>query len=118
MNKKPLLPFQFWDQQSLGADATSSVTDIRYQDNITFQLNVTGSPVGQFIVQGCDDYSAAPFGSLIDAGTWVDIVTADVNGADQIIFDGNQIGFHYIRIFYDRTSGTGAVDGYVTGKQV
>lgn len=118
MKKNPLLPYKFWDEQSLGTDATSSVFDIRYQDNITFQLICSGTPSGVFYVQGCNNYETSPMGTGIDAGDWVDIASATVVTADDVILDGNQLGFHFVRIFYDRTASTGTVTGYVTGKQV
>jgi hypothetical protein len=116
----PLAPCQVANALSLGADATSDVTGILYQDNIVYQASLTGSPVGVLYVQGSVDYvpgapnSAAPF----NAGNWVNITFANISAADDVIFDLNQIPTPFIRLFYDRTSGTGAMTALVAGKKV
>lgn len=116
----PLPPCSVAEALDLSTDQTSDVTGIIYQDNIVYQASLTGAPVGVLYVQGSVDYSpgspqsAAPF----NAGNWVNITSATISSADDVIFDLNQIPTPFIRLFYDRTSGTGAMTALVAGKKV
>ena len=110
---------------SLAASFSSTPFDIRTLDNIAVQLNATTSnAVGTFSVQGSLDYnpggSTSPSGPV--AGNWIAITLpaiptlASVDA--QFLLDLNQLSFPWLRIAYTRTSGTGTVDIYVSGKAV
>lgn len=120
MKKNPLLSYQFWENVDLSQDQTSTVIDIRYQDNITAQVNMSGAPNGTLYVQGSNDYKAAPFGAPINSGTWINIsdAVAVVSASGNIVLEGNQLGCHFVRFFWDFSSGTGTANGFVVGKQV
>lgn len=118
MKKTPLLAFKFWDALSSAVDRTSQAVDVRYQDNITFQFSLTGTPTGTIFIQGSDDYFADSQGVVVNAGNWVNITSAVIAGADEVFFDGNQLGSLYVRAFFDSTGGAGAITGTVAGKQV
>ena len=106
------------------ATVTSPVTQVNYHDNLVYQCNITGSPVGTLAMQASDDYlainTAGGQTNVINAGNWVTIsgMTAAVTTAETIIFDCNQLAPMSIRLLYTKTSGTGAIDIYVSGKQV
>lgn len=117
----PLAPYPVVAAGDLSADVTSAVTGIVYQDNVVYQCLLTGAPVGTLYVQGSVDYKPGPpadNNTPAFAGTWVDIIHADIAGADQVIFDLNQLPVPYIRVFYDFTSGTGSMDVLVSAKKV
>lgn len=116
----PLEPYPVFTAADLSADATSEVTGIKYQDNICYQCSLTGAPVGILYVQGSIDYVPGAYNTSPprNAGNWVNITSATISAADDVIFDLNQIPLPYIRLFYDSTSGSGAIDAIVAGKKV
>jgi hypothetical protein len=123
--RKNTLPvFHLIQAESMGADITSQVVDIRYMDNVALQLVWTGDAVGPFEVQGSLDFvpPPQPGGTPVNAGTWVDLTLspapAAAGSADSALIDLNQLSFPFVRVFFDRTSGTGTLNGYVSGKQV
>lgn len=118
MNKSTLVPVKIAAAQSMAANFSTAPTDIRYQDNITYQVNVTsGTGIGVMDVEVSSDYN--PLTS--NAGNWTALgvaYRAVIDGTGVGVFDLNQLGPCYSRLTYTRTSGTGAMDIYVSGKQV
>ena len=108
----------------LSANRTSAVTQISYQDNISYQCIVTGTCSGTFAVQGSLNYQPTPQGVQNDpaaSGDWVTLGTLTVAGTDLLLFDVNQCAFPNIRIIYtDASSGTGSAtcQVLVSGKKV
>ena len=104
------------------ASITSVATNIQYLDNIGIQLNFTGSPNGTFAVQVSADYQQDPEGSIRVPGNWIPIALPSTplasGSAGQIYIDLNQLSAPYIRVVYTKTSGTGTLNAFVTGKQV
>lgn len=120
MRNNPLAPYEIISAGDLSGNLTSAVTGISYQDNISIQCVVTGSPVGDFAVQGSNDYIPGPNHTTpaLNAGNWVTLGTLSVTGADDLLFDVNQMPFPYIRLIYTSTSGTGAVTATIAAKKV
>ncbi len=124
MNRKdPIPPYLAVSAGDLSAaTVTSPVTQVNYHDNLVYQCNITGSPVGLLEAQASDDYlainTAGGQTNVIRAGNWVTITSAAVTTAATIIFDLNQIGPMAVRLLYTKTSGTGAIDVWISGKQV
>lgn len=116
--KSTLTPTRIAAAADLSADYTSSVTAVQWQDNIVYQVNVlTGTPVGVLNVETSSDYNATTGNS----GNWITLgagYQATVNGTGSGVLDINQLGPCYVRLKYTRTSGTGTMDIYVSGKQV
>ncbi len=108
--------------RSMAASITSPVTSIKFLDNCMIQLNFTGVPVGTFAVQVSADYNQDSFGNVINAGNWVALPLSPSpiasGAADQIIIDMNEMPAPWMRVVYTRTSGTGALDMYVTAKMI
>lgn len=104
------------------ASITSSVTNIQYLDNIGIQLNFTGVPVGTFAVQVSADYLQDDYGNVQNAGNWIPLTLspspAASGAAAQIYLDLNQLSAPWIRVVYTKTSGTGTLNGYITGKML
>ena len=100
------------------ASLTSTVTDIRYLDNIALQLVMTGTPTGTFAVQVSSDYN--PVTGV--AGTFIPITLspapAATGGAQNIYIDLNQLATPFIRVVYTRSAGSGTLDITITAKSV
>lgn len=121
--RNQLYQFKFLNGQSLAASFNSSPTNIEFLDNVGYQLNVTtANAVGTFSFQVSLDYNQDSQGNVQNAGNWVDLplsTTPTLASADvTVMFDGNQIQAPWIRVAYTRTSGTGTVTGYVSGKMI
>lgn len=107
---------------NMGGVLTSRPVYVQYLDNISVQLVFTGNPSGRFQVQGSADHEADWLGNVIVEGTWVgmtlDPIPVASGSADTILIDINQISFPYIRVYYEFLSGSGILNGYVSGKAV
>lgn len=116
--KSNLTPVRIALDADLSADYTSAVTTISFQDNVVYQVNVkTGTPVGVLDVQTSTDYNFTNGA----AGNWTSLgaaFQATVNGTGTGVLDLNQVGPCFVRLKYTRTSGTGTMDIFVSGKQV
>lgn len=103
------------------ATITSDVTDIRYLDNISIQCIFTGTPTGSFALEGSLNYYKIN-GAVQNTGTWTPITLSSTpaasGSAGNILLDLNQLSFPYIRIVYTKTSGTGTLNVYISGKAV
>lgn len=109
---------------------SSAVTNITHKDNVAYQLAWTGTPNGQFYVQGSLDYNPGVPQSEPDGaqnnGTWTTIPAEDDLGnppvasgsAGQILMDLSQLPFPFIRIQYVNASGSGTLTGWVSGKAI
>lgn len=104
---------------------TSSVTAIEFLDNIGYQFNFTGSPVGTFSIQVSMDYDQDNNGNVITAGSWVSIpVTLSGTSytliptslGSPIYIDLNQLSAPWIRAIYTFTSGSGTLNAFICGK--
>lgn len=119
-SKNALTPFQLIVAQSMAGDVTSSPTNVQWLDNVSIQLNFSGTPTGTFSVQGSLDYKAYPLtGVQESAGNWITITTASASGAaGNVLFDLNQLSFPWVRVIYTRSGGSGTLDGFISAKAV
>jgi len=112
----------FWATAAdISSDQTSNPLDMKGAKMVALQAIVSGTAtlVGPIYVQGSMDYSAAP-----TAPTWVTLedsagapITAATlaSGAGPYSDGGvTEICWPWIRFFFDRTSGTGTINAYVT----
>lgn len=117
--KNNLLKFQNITNGDMSqASITSAVTSIQFLDNISIQLNFTGSPVGIAAVQVSADHSQDMFGNVTVAGNWVTVSSASMVGGSPIYFDLNQLSAPFIRVVYTRTSGSGTLNGFISAKML
>ena len=104
------------------ATLTSSVVEIRNQDNVGIQLSWTGTAVGTFAVQISINHAEDANGNVTVAGDWVPLTLspsiAAAGSADSAIIDLNQMSASYIRVVYTRSSGTGTLNAYITAKGI
>lgn len=120
--KNNLRLYQNITAASMAGNVTSTVTNIQFLDNIAVQLNFTGTPVGTFTVQVSADYAQDDLGNVTNSGNWIPItlnpVPSAAGTADQIFIDLNQLAAPWIRVVYTRTSGSGTLNSFITGKML
>ncbi len=126
MRKNVNIPIKIVSAASMSADYTSTPFNIQYQDNVAIQVNITTSDaIGPVYIQGSLDYVPAGVNianGVPNAGNWVTLTLnpqpAAAGANDVFLYDLNQLSFPWIRIFFDRTSGTGTFDAYLSTKEV
>ena len=104
------------------ASITSAVTNIQFLDNISIQLNFSGSPTGTFAIQVSVDYVQDDNGNVVTPGNWVAISlpsTPVASGSPgSIVIDLNQLATPWIRVVYTKSSGTGTLNSFISGKML
>lgn len=117
-----LNPVQILDGADMSADITSDPVEVKLQDNVGVQLHWTGDAVGTFSIEVSMNYEEDINGNVVNAGNWIaltlspSIVASGV--ADDAYIDLNQLSAMYVRIFFDRTSGSGSLDAWINAKGV
>ena len=100
---------------------TSSVTNIQFLDNLAIQLNFSGSPVGTFEVQVSIDYAQDNNGNVTNSGNWVPVTlnpSPDTSQGSPIFINMQQLAAPWIRVVYTKTSGSGTLNAYISGKMI
>lgn len=115
------------------ASLTSTVTNIQYLDDIGYQFNWTGSPVGNFQLQVSADYAQDGMSppNVTNAGNWVPLTFTYWDGSmfvtgtsipttvgSPIYIDLALLSAPWIRAVYTKVSGSGTLDAFVTAKQI
>lgn len=122
MSYNLLNPVHIITAASMTSTVTSSVAEVKLQDDIGIQLKWTGTPTGTFKFQISMDYKADAEGNVVNAGNWVTvpvlpIITA-AGAPDDAYVDLMQLSTPYLRVQYVPTAGTGTLDVYVNGKGI
>lgn len=122
MSYNLLRPVTIYSSTAMATSATSTIVEIKNQDNVGVQLHWTGVPVGTFDVQISSDYSVDIEGNVQNSGHWVSLalnpaITA-AGSADDAYVDLNQMSAQYVRVVYTAGSGTGVLSGIVVAKGV
>lgn len=122
MSYNLLRPVTIFSAVSMASSATSSVVEIRNQDNVGIQLTWTGTPVGTFAVQVSSDHLEDLKGNVLTPGNWVSLplspaISASGSG-DTAYIDLNQISAMYVRVVYTAGSGAGSLTGIVVAKGI
>lgn len=107
--KYVLEPLNIITNGSMATDLTSNTITCKYLDNISIQINFTGSPNGSFAVDVSNDNV-----NFIN----LNLSPAVTTSSSPIGIDINQTGFAYLRVRYVRSSGTGTLNVIVTGKSI
>lgn len=93
---------------SMGADATGTGLDVAEATHVAVQSVWSGgsTPVGLLLVQASNDDS-----------TYTTIDSQAVSGdSGSLIYKASDVGYRYIRAFYDRTSGSGTLSVKISAK--
>lgn len=127
--KQAALPFNVFSGVLVSGSASggaftyvSSVTAIQYKDNVGYQVNFTGLPVGFIQVAACNDYnpqlpqSANPLNSNAN-GNWIALASVAMqNATTPIGFNLNQVPFAYVQLQYVNATSSGVLTGWITSK--
>lgn len=117
-----LQPIRIVTDGDMSADVVSRVISTRYLNQASISLLFTGTPTGDFLVESSHDYvpddefrTSPP-----NAGTWqaLDLGTtlAAAGAAGATGVDVTLSGVPWLRVTYDRTSGTGTLNAYISAK--
>ncbi len=112
MSAKAVLPvYQTITDQDMTTSVTSLVTDVGSVDNIGIQATFTGTPDGEFFIEGS-----------VNNTTWVPLdfdtpILASGTG-DDFIFSIRQFPYPKIRLRYVATSGSGTLNAWVFAKRL
>lgn len=112
---------------SMAGNLISNPTILQSLTKASYSLSWSGTtPVGTVSVQGSNDYSLNPNGSVLNAGTW-NTLTLSVNGqpATTVAVSGNtgngaidivETALYALRLIYTAGSGTGSLTVVFNGK--
>lgn len=114
MGRKNVLPsYKMASAADMSADITTSATSVLNLDKASIHIAWSGTaPVGIVIVQARNGEND-PWYALDMGGT---IAISGASGSHQLVF--NELPFTDIRLMYDRTSGSGALNATLTMKVV
>ena len=127
--KTAALPFNIFNTIAVsgsasfgGATFTSSITAVRYLDNVGYQINYTGAPQGVIQVNACNDYNPElpqtgnPQNSSQN-GTWITLASLSiVNTVSPIGFNLNQVPFGYVQCQFISSTASGILTGWIAAK--
>lgn len=120
--KNALLKFQNINAGDMSANITSVVTNIQFLDNVGVELDWTGTPTGTVNVQVSVSYAQDAEGNVTNAGTWNNVALnpsiSIAGSAGSQYIDLNQLAAPWVRIVYTFSSGTGALNGYISAKEI
>ena len=115
----------------MASNITSAVTEIRYFGGIGLQFDITsGTPTGTLTVQVSANYNEDINGNVINVGNWVNVDLTSVNpqGSAYIQIAAGQpvdtyismfpLAAPWLRVVYSATSGSGVLQGFITGKNI
>ena len=99
---------KFIESGDLSADFTSTPVEILYVDRVGIELVWTGTPTGPFEVQ------------VSNGGTVWNTINNSVAGAGSADngFVDVETTAKFIRVFFDRTSGTGTLSAHLVAKSI
>lgn len=113
------------------ASITSTVSSIEFLDDIGYQFNWSGSPVGLISIEVSADHKQDAQGNVTVAGNWVPLLFSYWNGSafvtatsiptsvgSPVYIDLALLSAPWIRAKYTKTSGTGTINAFITAKQV
>lgn len=121
--KNALLKFQSITNGDMSQPSiTSAVSSIEFLDDIGIQFVFTGTPTGTFFVQVSADYAQDSLGNVTNAGNWIDIPFSETpiaaGSASSVYCDIQQMSAPWIRATYNRTSGSGTLNAFLTAKMI
>lgn len=122
MSSRPYIkPFQVIADGDMAGDVTSLVTSIGQITQMGYTISWTGSPTGSFDVQVCNNAQFDASGAYVaGSGSWVSLpLTPTINAAgsgDTAYADVIPTSAAFIRLMYERISGTGTLTAYIAGK--
>lgn len=122
--KNLIRPYKIFNATSLAADAYSTATNVEKVDVLSIMVDwakATTNPAGVLYVEvqnGDSDWQTLTYGYAkgVLPTTALSVTVSGASGSDWIVLD--KCHFEKIRLFYDRTSGDGAITAYLVGKTI
>jgi len=95
------------DGTDLSTDIASNAINVARCIAYSIQIVFTGSPTGEFKLQGSLDDDGDPT-------NWTDITGSEesVTAAGDLLWNAQGVGYKYVRLVYTSTSGTGTMTVY------
>lgn len=112
---------------------TSSVTTITGMDNVGFQFDFTGTPVGTFVIEVSASHNEDELGNVLTLGTFIPLLVTyydtgtsafvstyaiSTSVGSPIYVDCTQMSAPYIRCRYVNASSTGVLTATICGKSL
>ena len=129
--KNNLLKFQSITNGDMTTTLTSAVTNIQHLDDVGYQFNFIGSPVGTISIQVSIDYAQDFNGNVTNAGNWTPLTFTYWNGTafvtatsiptsvgSPIYLDLALLSSPWIRAIYTPASGSGTLNAFISAKEV
>ena len=101
------------DAGDMSGDITSNVLDMGHLKSCSMDVSWSNG-TGVIKIQGSNSNVDADFKNLDEINN--EIVNP-AGSAGSLLLNLNEIAFRYIRLFYDRTSGTGTMNVIAHGKE-
>ena len=110
--KSILKPYKIVNAETMGGSVTSGAIPIDRLDNVGIQLQWTGTPTGDFYVDG----------RVHDDAPWTELTlstaVAAAGSASDALINLSGVPYQDLRLRYVRTSGTGSLNAWATAKQL
>lgn len=122
MSSRPYLkPFPVIIDGNMSSAVESLVTSVGQLSKIGYNLEWTGNAVGEFDVQVCNDAEFDGAGAYIaGSGSWVSLPLTPAIGpagtGDFAFADVAPTAAAFIRIVFQRDSGSGTLNAQISGK--
>ena len=110
MSKKVIEPINVLSNGDMSGDLASSISTVKYMDNMAYQCAWTGSPSGTLNVQ-----------VSLDGTNWASLSSTgiDVSGGSPQFIDVNQTSAGYIRCIFTHTMGSsGTLNILMSSKEI
>jgi hypothetical protein len=119
MQKQVLATYKLFDAISGATSIQSSPVGIKFTDNVSIQIQSTGTLAGTFAVQVSNDFDP----NLPTAtANWSDLALSAVptlaGSSDSILIDLTQVSAPFIRLSYTATSGAGNISATIAAKGI
>jgi hypothetical protein len=125
--KNAILPFQLFTDEAIDdfSDLKSVPINIQFMDNVGFQVEWTGDPVGVISVQFSLNYvPGQPHQNKpANAGTWYDLtfdpaLAQPAGAAGGYGINCNQVPYPWLRLSYVGSGGSGVFNAWTTAKMI
>lgn len=109
-----------FDAETMGADITSAEIDVNRMDYgcINISWDNTGVPIGVFRIEVTNQDGASANWQELSFGEDIVVPSVAPDELDQATVVFNLLPFKKLRLFYDRTSGTGTMSAVLSEKSV
>lgn len=97
---------------------TSQITEIRGFDNLSYEADFSGTPVGTFSVSVSNSYDPITNPNAVFVILPLSPTPVASGSSGVIGIDINQSGFKYIKLTYTNTSGAGTLSAFISGKAI